>query len=458
MKSQLFTSNYLNYIEKNESEKIYYHSLFGNARLIDNNTKQILDFFKGGNTINNLLDRFQIGQEDYSIVNDILSDFIEAHFLCENNMDEREIIIENNNKFLEDSLNGFPFEFIGFNVTNKCNFACKYCIAGANTIKESYSVFNPEALKQYIFKFANELIDNGKSKIGIGFTGGEPLLYWNELKDIIIETYEKYSNSLSIEISLNTNISLVTEEIAHFFNQYKIKPFTSLDGISTWNNKVRIYKNGNDTFEDIMSGIKMLRNNGVTCDSFYLTLTKDNFDFNIYELIKFAKDNNFVSITIEPDLINVLDIDVEEICTKLIECYKIGIKNQIDIVGFWKRPYNNMVNFSQSKNGFCRALDSKSIIVDKDGYISPCGYSTLKISKIKNFKDVARDDNYKNFIKHNLRGNIDKCKNCKIEGLCKGGCLISREIPQENNAVFQYRCNIYLKMTELLLKISEYEG
>lgn len=187
-------------------------------------------------------------------------------------------------------------------------------------------------------------------------------------------------------------------------------------------------------------------------------MTKDNFDFNINELIKFAKDNRFESITIEPDLVNVLELDAVAICNRLIECYRYGKQNQIDVIGFWKRPYNNMVDFSESTNGFCRALDSKSIVVDKNGYISPCGYSHLKISKFENFNDIIKDDRYKDFIKNNLRGNIDKCKGCKIEGVCKGGCLISREISQDNEEVFNYRCNIYLKMTELLLKESNYEG
>lgn len=115
-----------------------------------------------------------------------------------------------------------------------------------------------------------------------------------------------------------------------------------------------------------------------------------------------------------------------------------------------------MRSFDPLKNGFCRALDSKSIVIDKEGYVSPCGYSKLRISKLSSYQDLVNNEEYVAFIRNNLRGNIEKCRGCKIEGVCKGGCLISREVNQENDRVFKYRCEIYIKMTELLLKEAKY--
>lgn len=454
---KLYKSKYLYSVKTDKDSEIYYHALFGNAREIDCNTKMILDFFEDGDSVDNLVKVMNINNDEYEIVSEIIQDFLEAKYLLKSKEDERIILIEDNNKFMEISTNSFPFDFIGFSVTNRCNFACKYCIAGANVLKESYIDFDKEKLKSYLIEFADILIDSKKNKINIGFTGGEPLLYWEELKNIIEEFYEKYASKLEIEIAINTNVSLVTNEIARFFEKYKITPSTSLDGIDIWNNKVRVYKNGKNTFQDIMEGIHILRKNNVVCESFYLTLTKENFEFNIIQLIEFAKQNGFKSITIEPDLINIVDIDTEQLCEKIFKCYKMGIENGIEISGFWKRPYDNMVDYKKSSNGFCGALSLKSIVIDKDGFIEPCGYSSLKIEKISELKKLATNDKYKNFIMKNLRGNIEKCKGCRIEGVCKGGCLISREIDKQTDDIFQYRCSIYLKMTELLLKEGTYE-
>lgn len=370
--------------------------------------------------------------------------------------DERKIIEEDNIRRMNACNNSFPFEFIGFSVTKKCNFACKYCIAGSNTIRNDNQDFPLEVLYENISKFAEELIENGKSTLNIGFTGGEPLTYWNNLRKVIIRVFSKYRNDLDINIFINTNLSLMTEEIASFFEEYNFHPSTSLDGVENWNDKVRIYKSGAGTFLDIVSGIKTLRKHNVLCDGFYITLTKDNFGFDINELIRFAKENDFVSITIEPDLVDIIDISISELCDKLIECYEIGKENGIDVVGFWKRPFNNMFNYEDSSSGFCRALDFKSIVVDREGFIAPCGYSITKITKTDKYAKLMKNESYRNYIYNNLRGNIEKCKGCRIEGMCKGGCLISREAAH-NDKVFEYRCELYKKMTDLLLRHAEFE-
>lgn len=452
----LTKSKYLYYEMNQENKKVYYHALFGNVRLVEENNEQLLDFFEETRSIEELYEQLKITEEEKQVVDEIIGDYIEAFYLVEDDCDERNILVENNNEYIEKIMREFPFEFIGFSITDMCNFACKYCIAGANSVKTSYCNYDKEKLKKYIFDFSEELVEKGKKKLGIGFTGGEPLLRWEDIKSVIAEVHKKYAKYLEITVYINTNASLITNEIAKFFKDYNVRPSTSLDGVENWNDKVRIYKNGNSTFEDILRGIRILRDYQVECEGFYLTLTKDNFIFDVQELFNFAKDNNFSNITIEPDLINVLDIDVDEICTKLIECYKTGMKQNIRVTGFWKRPFNNMRSFDPLKNGFCRALDSKSIVIDKEGYVSPCGYSKLRISKLSSYQDLVNNEEYVAFIRNNLRGNIEKCRGCKIEGVCKGGCLISREVNQENDRVFKYRCEIYIKMTELLLKEAKY--
>lgn len=433
---------------------ILYNSLFGNVRVVDENSEILLNYFNNPHTLEDFLEYAEILEDQKNIVREIINDFIIAKFLLYDGSDERRIVEQDNNIFIK-SLNGtFPFEFIGFNVTKKCNFACEYCIAGANKIQKTETEFDENKLIKYISKFADELIKYDKKTLNIGITGGEPLTYWEKLKYVMEEIYRKYREILDIEISINTNLSLMTDEIAHFFYKYNFKPFTSLDGVAEWNNKVRVYKNGKETFNDIINGISLIRSKGISCNSFYLTLTKKNFDFDIEQLINFAKKYGFTSITIEPDLINTLGISIDNICKKLIMCYIIGRKNGIDIMGFWRRPFDNMVDYESSRKGFCRALDFKSIVVDREGFISPCGYSRIKLSKLANFVNLVKNEQYIEFVKSNLRGNIEQCKGCEIEGVCKGGCMISRE--DNNSNVFEYRCKLYKNMTKLLLQNAEF--
>lgn len=213
---------------------------------------------------------------------------------------------------------------------------------------------------------------------------------------------------------------------------------------------VRRYKGDRNSFQDVMRGVRILRQYGIVCNSFYLTLTKKNFEFDVDELLDFCKTNGFNAITIEPDLIDVVDIDIEILCGKILECYYKGKHMNIDVNGFWKRPFNNMLNYEDSTKGFCRALDFRSIVIDKDGYLSPCGYSNAKITKVERYIDLVQNDEYRDYIYRNLKGNIHECVGCEIEGLCKGGCLISRE-NAKSDKVFEYRCEIYKRITKQLL-------
>ena len=59
-----------------------------------------------------------------------------------------------------------------------CNLKCKYCIQHStkNTIKDSPNI-NPD-IYSFIEKFSK------KNSLTIRFVGGEPLLYFNKMKDI----------------------------------------------------------------------------------------------------------------------------------------------------------------------------------------------------------------------------------------------------------------------------------
>lgn len=454
MEGKLKKSRYLHRLA-NKNGIVYYHSLFGNARLLDSSSEILLEHFDGNNTLEEIYSELRVCEDETEIVNEIVEDFISTNYIVDILQDERKKIKEDNEKYMMGIDVDFPFEFIGFSITKKCNFSCKYCIAGSNVADFESLDFDRDKMVFYISKFADELIFFKKEKLSIGFTGGEPLIFWKDLKYVLDKIYERYSNKLVIDISINTNLSLMTPEIAKYFKLRDIHPFTSLDGTQEWNNKVRTYKNGRGTFNDIIRGINYLKDQGIICKSFYLTLTENNFDFEEDKLLQFADEHGFESITIEPDLIEVLNLDVDLICSKLFSVYQKAQKYNIDINGFWKRPYNNLFSYEESRSGFCRALDFKSIVVDRDGFLSPCGYSKIKLSKIENFYDLKYNEQYVSFIKSNLRGNILQCKDCQIEGVCKGGCLISREDTEKKN-VFDYRCLLYKKMTHLLLEHSDF--
>ena len=56
----LTKSKYLYYEMNQENKKVYYHALFGNVRLVEENNEQLLDFFEETRSIEELYEQLKI--------------------------------------------------------------------------------------------------------------------------------------------------------------------------------------------------------------------------------------------------------------------------------------------------------------------------------------------------------------------------------------------------------------
>lgn len=135
-----------------------------------------------------------------------------------------------------------------FILTYGCNFKCPYCYEKniSNTKRMSKEQVNK------IFEIYNNNVDK------IGLFGGEPLLPGN--MEIIKYIIQKSPNS---EYSIITNGYYLVE----FFDVLKNIEITNiqitLDGEKDLHNKSRYLKNGDGTFDKIMTGIKLYAENKI---------------------------------------------------------------------------------------------------------------------------------------------------------------------------------------------------
>ena len=154
---------------------------------------------------------------------------------------------------------------ICFEITEKCNLKCKYCVFG-----ELYSISSKRKNKSvnldYCYKLidflnthysSNENIKNNKP-ISISFYGGEPLIEINKIKRIVNYLENKFlSIGKQLRFFLTTNAVLLKENIEYLVS----KNFTlliSIDG-NEYHNSYRVYKNGNSTFNDIFQNIQYVK-------------------------------------------------------------------------------------------------------------------------------------------------------------------------------------------------------
>ncbi len=145
-------------------------------------------------------------------------------------------------------------------LTQNCNFRCKYCIYSENSNLKQRShttkSMSFETAKKAIMFYRDHAVDSGVFNIGL--YGGEPLLEWDLLKEIVLFAEKELPGKL-LTFSLTTNASLMSEPIASFLEEHRISVLVSLDGIKKVNDAYRVYQDGSGTTDTILNTIRMVK-------------------------------------------------------------------------------------------------------------------------------------------------------------------------------------------------------
>ena len=123
--------------------------------------------------------------------------------------------------------------------THGCNLECKYCYLNKNAESGRMDV---KTLKNSIVG-VSEFIGKCKT-IDFLWHGGEPLLGGIDFFKKVIIIQKEMGEDYTFENTIQTNGTLITEEIADFFRDYKFNVGLSLDGPEEINNRTRSYSKG----------------------------------------------------------------------------------------------------------------------------------------------------------------------------------------------------------------------
>lgn len=159
-------------------------------------------------------------------------------------------------------------------VTCRCNFRCDYCHASSSSLDYKNGDMNWSTAKATVDK----IFQSPSPVIKIEFQGGEPLLNWKIIKEIV--EYAEIKNHFAkkrMDFVICTNLILMTREIAEFCRKHKIKISTSLDGVKEIQNAHRKMRDGGDGYDKFMSGLALARSIlGQDACSPLITVTKSN--------------------------------------------------------------------------------------------------------------------------------------------------------------------------------------
>lgn len=99
---------------------------------------------------------------------------------------------------------------IALNLTNNCNFACKYCFASHGNYGKPGLIMDKAVATRAIVLLFKSVRQNRQKRASIAFFGGEPLLAWETIREVVEYGKKNKPQGISLRFLLTTNASLMT--------------------------------------------------------------------------------------------------------------------------------------------------------------------------------------------------------------------------------------------------------
>lgn len=152
-------------------------------------------------------------------------------------------------------------------IASRCNINCSYCYMynlGDTSYKLQPKFISDKITHEFAKKLLSHLQNNKLQTVNIIIHGGEPLLMKKkEFINFINHFSIIQEKGIDVLFSLQTNGILIDDEWCQLFKKHNINIGISLDGSKQDNDTFRIDKKGNGTYDDVIKGLNVLKNNNL---------------------------------------------------------------------------------------------------------------------------------------------------------------------------------------------------
>lgn len=314
---------------------------------------------------------------------------------------------------------------LSLNVAQICNMNCVYCYGNGGEYGNKITMERKTAVRCVDFLVENS---GGKHNISICFFGGEPLLNYPLIKEIVdyAKSIQKKSNK-RIFFSITTNGTLLNDNINAFLKDNHISVTISFDGNKESQDVNRPLNIPISSFDYIAPRIQHYL--AYYNDKATARVTLTGYSSKIRELKSILRKLGFKRMEFVPASVGqVSDISIskEQLYDIIYDIQKeaedllIKIKNRDTLyISSFTEIIMRLIT-RQKKKYFCGAGSTYSA-VEADGKMYPChrfvGNNNMYLGDIK---DKSRVGNSKFTILA-----VDEngyCKKCWAKYLCGGGC------------------------------------
>lgn len=278
-------------------------------------------------------------------------------------------------------------------LSEQCNLNCTYC----NVDKLSKKRIDP---KLFLESYRTKRSELPQEQFQVDFYGGEPLLQWDIVKDIVGEIHEDGS-----KLFMPTNGLLLTQDKVDYLNEHGFQVSLSFDGL--WQDINRKQHNNTGSLELYIKKRDLFRQlNNLQC---HTMIYKGNF--NLLENHLFIKE----LLGINPVMTLVRDLNIwdeesvqkfNEGFTELVNWYIVNADTE-EMPNMVMDYFRHVLLYSVKRISldFCGAGDTHFSFTENE--LIPCNRFQEKqyLAKIPEFKRMK------------------ECESCDVKNYCKKGCL-----------------------------------
>lgn len=340
-------------------------------------------------------------------------------------------------------------------VTEACNHRCDYCFVKG---KNDFHTMAPEVARAAI----DYLLESSRylNWIDVLFFGGEPLIEFGLIQEVVRYGEQRAKETgKDVRFNMTTNGTLMTEEMARFFAEHRIRYLLSIDGAQATHDAHRHRCDGTSSFESVMSRLPMMKR------------------FQPWQGSR---------VTLHPDTIGNLRGDVEYLFARGINQFIIGPATGIDWPDAALAEYERQMLLvtdlyleMQERNApfrmtlYERDLEGEDgsakdqwgcgagrgrVCIGTDGALYPCA----KVAGVQGLEDTHKlGDIYSGITNLALRRdylNCDPamrptCSKCEHADRCWGGCPAANW--EATGSIFE-PSPIECRFTEIVQRIKDY--
>jgi uncharacterized protein len=347
-----------------------------------------------------------------------------------------------------------PFSLLIKPASADCNLRCEYCFY-INHLEEVAE--KPRMSDKILEKMISSYMKtNQKGNYSFGWQGGEPTLMGLDFFKRAVELQKKYgAPNTYVSNGLQTNGTLITNEMAKFFAEYKFLLGVSLDGPAYLHDYYRKTIGQTPTHALVMRGIERLRRYNVEFN--ILVLINDRTVKKATEIYQYLKNDGFFYHQyipcVEYDEDNKpypYSINGEQWGDFLCELFDQWIKEDIYRVSI--RLFDSILEYLvYGRYNVCVMNKNccQYFVVEYDGSIYPCDFFVRKDLYLGNimtetWEDFMESPVYRLFGKLKAKWN-EECITCPFLNFCHGDCQKMRLGGSGTSATLSVLCKGWKK-------------